>query len=131
MNDIIWLIIELLMIILIPTIIPFFIIMLVGNLNYNERIKRILMFLSSLMYNGIIGIISPLIFFCMYFLIDPNIILWIICLVIVFGLILLPLNIFMKKKGKINIFLYLVINVAIFILGIYIYIINVRGHFGL
>lgn len=49
------LIIELLIIFGIPTLIPIFIILFAGKLSYNEKIKKIILFIFSLIYNGIVG----------------------------------------------------------------------------
>lgn len=131
MSEIIGLIIELSLIVILPTVIPFLVIMIAGNLKYNEKIKKIVMLILSIIYNGAIGIISPLLFFCLMFLMEVNPVIWILSLIIVFTIILLPLNIFMKKKGKINIFIYFITNIIIFIIGCLIYICMMRGRFNL
>ena len=131
MSDIIGLIIELSLIVILPTIIPFLVIMIAGNLKYNEKIKKFVMLLLSIIYNGIIGIMSPLLFFLLMFLTEANPVIWILSLIIVFAIILLPLNIFMKIKGKINIFIYVIINIIIFIIGCLNYISMMKGSFNL
>ena len=100
MSEIIGLIIELSLIVILPTVIPFLVITIAGNLKYNEKIKKIVMLILSIIYNGAIGIISPLLFFCLMFLMEANPVIWILSLIIVFTIILLPLNIFMKKKER-------------------------------
>ena len=131
MSDIIGLIIELSLIVILPTIIPFIVIIIVGNFKYNEKIKKFVMLLLSIIYNGIIGIISPLLFFCLMFLTEANFVIWILSLIFVFAIILLPLNIFMKRKGKINMFIYFIINIIIFIIGCLSYISIMKGSFDL
>lgn len=131
MSDIIGLIIELSVIVILPIIIPFLVIMIAGNLKYNEKIKKFVMLIISIIYNGIIGIISPLLFFYLMFLTEANPVIWILSLIIVFAIILLPLNIFMKRKGKINIFIYVITNIIIFIIGCLSYISMMKGSFNL
>lgn len=60
MRDTIGLIIELSLIVILPIIMPFLFIILAGNLKYNEKIKKFVMLILSIIYNGIIGVISPL-----------------------------------------------------------------------
>jgi len=110
------------LIIIIPTIVPFCIIMVAGNLKYNEKVKKIVMLILSMVYNGIVGFISPIFCVCTFFLMGGLTKFGLVILIFIYIIILLPLNIFMKRKGKVNIFLYVIINIAIFILGIYIYL---------
>lgn len=131
MREIIGLVIGVLLVVIVPTIIPFLIIMIAGNLNYSEKIKKVVMIILSLIYNGIIGIISPWLYFYLLFLTDANFMIWILCLIIFFAIILLPLNIFMKRKGKINIFIYVIFNIVIFIIGCLSCISMMKGSFDL
>ena len=62
------LIIELLIIFGLPLLVPSFIILFAGKLSYNEKIKKIILFIFSIIYNGIVGIISCMLFFCLTFI---------------------------------------------------------------
>ena len=90
-----------LLLIIVPTILPFFIIMIAGNLKYNKKIKKVIMIILSIIYNGIIGVISPLLCFGILCITEVNSI-WIFCYIIVFIILLVQLNIFMKRKGNRN-----------------------------
>lgn len=131
MRDTIGLIIELSLIVILPIIMPFLFIILAGNLKYNEKIKKFVMLILSIIYNGIIGVISPLLYICLMFLTVANPIIWILSLIFVFAIILLPLNIFMERKGKINIFIYIIINIIVFIIGCVSFICMMKGRFSL
>lgn len=97
-----------LLLIIVPTILPFFIIMIAGNLKYNKKIKKVIMIILSIIYNGIIGVISPLLCFGILCITEVNYI-WIFCSIIVFIILLVPLNIFMKRKGNINKYIYILL----------------------
>ena len=97
-----------LLLIIVPTILPFFIIMIAGNLKYNKKIKKVIMIILSIIYNGIIGVISPLLCFSILCITEVNYI-WIFCSIIVFIILLVPLNIFMKRKGNINKYIYILL----------------------
>lgn len=131
MSDTIGLIIELSSIVILPLIIPFLLIMLAGNLKYNKKIKKSVMLILSIIYNGIIGVISPLLYICLTFFTIANPMIWILSLIFVFAIILLPLNIFMKRKGKINIFIYIIINIIVFIIGCVSFISIMKGNLNL
>lgn len=119
-----------LLLIIVPTILPFLIIMIAGNLKYNEKIKKVLMFILSIIYNGIIGVISPLLCFGIL-CITEVIYTWIFCDIIVFIILLAPLNIFMKRKGNINKYIYIIVNMVTFIITCLGYISITKGQFDL
>lgn len=119
-----------LLLIIVPTILPFLIIMIAGNLKYNEKIKKVLMFILSIIYNGIIGVISPLLCFGIL-CITEVIYTWIFCDIIVFIILLVPLNIFMKRKGNINKYIYIIVNMVTFIITCLGYISITKGQFDL
>lgn len=123
------LIIELLIIFGIPLLIPIFIILFAGNLSYNEKIKKIILSILSIIYNGVAGFISPLLFFCLLALlmdISSQKIVYLIILFL-FAIILILINIFMIKKSKINAILYIILNFIIFALSFMVYVILMRG----
>ena len=119
-----------LLLIIVPTILPFFIIMIAGNLKYNKKIKKVIMIILSIIYNGIIGVISPLLCFGILCITEVNYI-WIFCSIIVFIILLVPLNIFMKRKGNINKYIYIIANVVAFLITCLVYISIMKGQFDL
>ena len=119
-----------LLLIIVPTILPFFIIMIAGNLKYNKKIKKVIMIILSIIYNGIIGLISPLLCFGILCITEVNYI-WIFCSIIVFIILLVPLNIFMKRKGNINKYIYIIANVVAFLITCLGYISIMKGQFDL
>ena len=119
-----------LLLIIVPTILPFFIIMIEGNLKYNKKIKKVIMIILSIIYNGIIGVISPLLCFGILCITEVNYI-WIFCSIIVFIILLVPLNIFMKRKGNINKYIYIIANVVAFLITCLGYISIMKGQFDL
>lgn len=123
------LIIELLIIFGIPTLIPIFIILFTGNLSYNEKIKKIILFIFSLIYNGIVGFLSFLLLICLTFLVGDisNMKITFALISCVFAVILIPVNIYMMRKGKINPVLYIVSNIIIFVLNFIANVILIRG----
>ena len=119
-----------LLLIIVPTILPFFIIMIAGNLKYNKKIKKVIMIILSIIYNGIIGVISPLLCFGILCITEVNYI-WIFCSIIIFIILLVPLNIFMKRKGNINKYIYIIANVVVFLITCLGYISIMKGQFDL
>ena len=119
-----------LLLIIVPTILPFFIIMIAGNLKYNKKIKKVIMIILSIIYNGIIGVISPLLCFGILCITEVNYI-WIFCYIIVFIILLVPLNIFMKRKGNRNKYIYIIANVVAFLITCLGYISIMKGQFDL
>ena len=119
-----------LLLIIVPTILPFLIIMIAGNLKYNKKIKKVIMIILSIIYNGIIGVISPLLCFGILCITEVNYI-WIFCSIIVFIILLVPLNIFMKRKGNINKYIYIIVNMVTFIITCLGYISITKGQFDL
>lgn len=119
-----------LLLIIVSTILPFFIIMIAGNLKYNKKIKKVIMIILSIIYNGIIGVISPLLCFGILCITEVNYI-WIFCSIIVFIILLVPLNIFMKRKGNINKYIYIIANVVAFLITCLGYISIMKGQFDL
>ena len=113
------LILELVLLLGTPIIIPIIIAIVAGKLSYNEKIKSKIIMILSFIYNGIIGFLSPIIFFCSIFLVGSFLhsqkLLYLIISIII-GIIVIPINIYMMKKCKINKILYFVLNVIIFIL---------------
>ena len=113
------LIIELLFIYGIPLSVPIFIILLVGKFFYNGKIKKVILFILTMIYNGIVGFISPLLYFCLVLLLLEICSMKIAFLIIffIFAIILIPINIYMIIKGKINIIFYIILNIIIFVLS--------------
>ena len=123
------LIIELLIIFGLPLLVPSFIILFAGKLSYNEKIKKIILFIFSIIYNGIVGFISCMLFFCLTFLFYSffNMLITLAIILGVFVIALVPVNIYMMRKGKINPILYIVFNMIIFISSLVYSITTMRG----
>ncbi len=87
--------------------------------------ERILLILS-LIYNFTIGFFSFLIYLCIsFFMINYKHYIE-LAVTIVFIILLVPFNILVKRRVKINIILYILLNVVIYILGYMCYILVVR-----
>lgn len=87
--------------------------------------ERILLILS-LIYNFTIGFFSFLIYLCIsFFMINYKCYIE-LAVTIVFIILLVPFNILVKRRVKINIILYILLNVVIYILGYMCYILVVR-----
>lgn len=87
--------------------------------------ERILLILS-LIYNFTIGFFSFLIYLCIsFFMINYKHYIE-LAVTIVFIILLVPFNILVKRRVKINIILYILLNAVIYILGYVCYILVVR-----
>ena len=87
--------------------------------------ERILLILS-LIYNFTIGFFSFLIYLCIsFFMINYKHYIE-LAVTIVFIILLVPFNILVKRRVKINIIIYILLNVVIYILGYMCYILVVR-----
>ena len=123
------LVIEVLIIFGIPILIPILIILCAGKLSYNEKIKKVVLFIFSIIYNGIVGFISSMLFVCLTFLIGDifNMKITLIIIFFIFAIILIPVNIYIMRKGKINPIIYIALNVIIFVASLINSIIVMRG----
>lgn len=123
------LVIEVLIIFGIPILIPILIILCAGKLSYNEKIKKVVLFIFSIIYNGIVGFISLMLFVCLTFLIGDifNMKITLIIIFFIFAIILIPVNIYIMRKGKINPIIYIALNVIIFVASFINSIIVMRG----
>lgn len=123
------LVIELFAIFGIPLLILTFISLFVGKLLHNEKIKKIMLFVFSLIYNAIIGFICFLLFFCLIFLFNSifSMKITLVIAICIFVIILIPINIYIMKKGKINPILYIALNIIIFVLSLINSITTIRG----
>ena len=124
------LVIEVLIIFGIPILIPILIILCAGKLSYNEKIKKVVLFIFSIIYNGIVGFISSMLFVCLTFLIGDifNMKITLIIIFFIFAIILIPVNIYIMRKGKINPIIYIALNVIIFASSFISSIIGMRGN---
>ena len=123
------LVIEVLIIFGIPILIPSIIILCAGKLSYNEKIKKVVLFIFSIIYNGIVGFISSMLFVCLTFLIGDifNMKITLIIIFFIFAIILIPVNIYIMRKEKINPIIYIALNVIIFVASFINSIIVMRG----
>ena len=124
------LVIEVLIIFGIPILIPILIILCAGKLSYSEKIKKVVLFIFSIIYNGIVGFISSMLFVCLTFLIGDifNMKITLIIIFFIFAIILIPVNIYIMRKGKINPIIYIILNVIIFASSFISSIIGMRGN---
>ena len=119
--------------VLLPIIIPIIILLIVRRLYNNKIIKNNVLSILGIIYNGIVAFISPLLLLCLLFLLSyfgsSKIIFMIIAFI--FANMLIPLNIFIIKKGKMNTILYIIINVILFAV-IFMFALNkMRGNIDL
>ena len=123
------LVVELLIFFGIPLIIPISIILTIGNLLHKEKLKKIILFALSLIYNSIVGFLSPLLFFCLILLLSE--LLTINCAFLasflILAIILIPINIYMIIKSKINPILYILFNIIIFVVSYIAYVTLISG----
>lgn len=112
------------------------IIIVIGILNFKENIKRYILMISSIIYNCFIGYIDTYVILILYGYFanmpkgsgyevpeseaDFNFMLGLITLVI-YLILLVPINIYMKKKGKINSKIYKRVTIISTIIGIIIF----------
>lgn len=99
-----------------------------NNIAYedNKKFKNTLFLISAIVYNFTIGFFSFLIFLGIAWSMINYKNYIEIALILLFIVLLVPLNIFLKKKSRINIILYIFICILSYILGygFYIYIVN-------
>lgn len=100
---------------------------------HKENIERNLILIFSIIYNFIMGFCSWIIFFSVIFLwlmffgeMKSTPLLWGVCIIIIFLtfiILILPLNIKMKKKLNISIIKYIILSIIVFILGFALFLI--------
>ncbi len=121
---------------LIVLIIYISIILILEKINFNEKIKRNTFIILSTIYNGFMGYIDTIVVLIIYgyFANMPkgsgyeipeseigfNFMIGIITLII-YLMLLIPINIYIQKKGKINLKFYTILNTLATILGIIIF----------
>lgn len=88
----------------------------------NEKLKNTLFLISALVYNFTIGFFSFLTFLCISWSMINYENYIEITMIIIFIILLIPLNIYLKKKSKVSIILYIILNVLSYILGYELYI---------
>ncbi len=109
---------------------------IIGLIKFNENKKRKVLIGLSSIYNALIGYIDTFVFISLYgyFTNRPkgsgyevpeseagfNAMFGLITLIIYLGL-LIPINIYMKKKSKVNLKVYLIVNSIATVLGIAIF----------
>lgn len=92
-------------------------------INENEdQLRRTLFLISTLVYNFTIGFFSFLIFLGISWSMMNYKNYIEVAIILIFILLLVPLNIFLKKKSKMNIILYILVCVLSYILGYGFYI---------
>ena len=109
-------------------------ILVAGLIRYNEKIKKVVIFILASIYNFIFGLLDSMIFVILAICFlsgDLSSILIGVFGVIIYLIFFLPLNIFMKKTGKINTIIYIIMIVLTKFIAISIYINTVQGTFDL
>ncbi len=112
------------------------VVFIIGNINFKENVKKNTLLTLAGIYNGFIGYIDTYVFLLLYGYftnrpngggyevpeteLDFNVMLGIITLII-YLILLIPINIYMKKKAKVNTKIYVIINIVATILGIVIF----------
>ena len=99
-----------------------------NNIAYedNKKFRNTLFLISAIVYNFTIGFFSFFIFLGTAWSMMNYKTYIEIAVISIFIILLVPLNIFLKKKSKINIILYILVCVLSYILGyaFYIFIVN-------
>ena len=111
------LVVELLIFFGIPLIIPISIILTIGNLLHKEKLKNI------------VGFLSPLLFFCLILLLSELLTIngAFLASFLILAIILIPINIYMIIKSKINPILYILFNIIIFVVSYIAYVTLISG----
>ena len=101
-------------------------ILFIGIMSFKEQVKKYIMTIASVIYNGFMGYIDTIVLLIIYgfFTNRPNgsgydvpktefafnVFIGIIILII-YLVLLIPINIYMKKKGKIDLKVYAIVNI--------------------
>lgn len=96
-----------------PLLVLILIILCIGKLLNDEKAQKITLFIFSLIYNAVVGHMVFLLLFWLIFLLDAKMV-FAVC---IFAIILIPINIYMMRKAKINPILYIIFNIIIFMLS--------------
>ena len=112
------------------------IVLILGMIKFKEKVKKYILLVLSFIYNGFIGYIDTYVILLLYEYFGNmpngsgyevpeseagfNAILGIVTLII-YLLLLIPINIYMKKKGKINKKTYITANIIATLLGFIIF----------
>lgn len=126
MSNNLGLLFEMLFVIGIPIFIPFVIVYIAGDINYNQKIKTIVLIILSTIYNAIVGFYAFLIMFCTCALISSKTYILVPLLILMFTFILIPINIYLIRKIKINKIIYTVLSILMIIIGFIFYLISLR-----
>lgn len=95
-------------------VIPVLVIIVAGMVKYNEKIKNRVMCILAFLYNFAIGLFNFFMFLASFY--HPKFSKGLGYL-ISYLIFLIPINIFMKKKGKIRLGIYLTIIIIAMVLG--------------
>lgn len=112
------------------------IVFIIGKIKFNEKIQKYIFLILSIIYNFFIGYFDTIFLIIIYLFLanmpkgrayeilssdlDFNIMLGIIILLI-YLLLLLPINFYMKIKGKINIKIYIIVSILSTVFGIIVF----------
>lgn len=109
---------------------------IIGKINFKEKIKKYTLLVFSIVYNFLMGYFDT-IFITIIYLYFANIpkgtgyevpasdanmnAMFGIITLLIYLLLLLPINFYMKIKGKINIKIYIIVNILSTVLGIIVF----------
>ncbi len=115
------LILQFIIVFILPISLPILFLILANKSKYSDKTKKIIMLVLITIYNFIIGILGFSIIFCIACI--PSmlginsevlfIILFIALLIIVFSSLIIPVNLFVKNKTKINLRIFIIIILVI------------------
>ena len=111
-------------------LLPIGVILCAGLIKYNEKIKKVIIFILASIYNFLFGILDSMVFVILAIcFLSGDLSSYIIGVfgVIIYLIFFLPINIFMKKTGNINTIIYIIMIILTKFIAISIYINAVQG----
>lgn len=94
---------------------------IIGMIKFKEKPKKYIMSILSVIFNGVMGYMDTIFFVLLYMFFSNFNAMIGIFLFIIYVLLLLPINIYMKRKGKISTKVYILINIWATLVGLGIY----------
>ena len=94
---------------------------IIGMIKFKEKPKKYIMSVLSVIFNGFMGYMDTIFFVLLYMFFSNFNAMIGIFLFIIYVLLLLPINIYMKRKGKISTKVYILINILATLVGLGIY----------
>lgn len=94
---------------------------IIGMIKFKEKPKKYIMSVLAVIFNGFMGYMDTIFFVLLYMFFSNFNAMIGIFLFIIYVLLLLPINIYMKRKGKISTKVYILINILATLVGLGIY----------